>query len=152
MEAKREKNPTDRAKLGCKRHVLTDGKGIPLAVVATGANQHDCPVLPVLLDALLLEKASTTWVISHLCLDAGYISPDTAMLVSEKGWIAHIRPRGEEKKEKVAGKAPKRWVVERTHSWMNRYRRLLIRWEKQDALYVGFIQLAFCCLILERLI
>ena len=50
------------------------------------------------------------------------------------------------------GKAPKRWVVERTHSWMNRYRRLLIRWEKQDALYVGSIYLAFCCLILERLI
>ena len=99
-----------------------------------------------------LEKASTTWVISHLCLDAGYISPDTAMLVAEQGWIAHIRPRGEEKKEKTGGKAPKRWVVERTHSWMNRYRRRLIRWEKQDALYVGFIYLAFCCLILERLI
>jgi putative transposase len=148
---KRGKNPTDRAKLGCKRHVLTDGKGIPLAVVVTGANRHDCPVLSVLLDAVLLEKASTTWVTSHLCLDAGYISPDTAGIALEKGWIAHVRSRGEEKEEKMAGKSPKRWVVERTHSWMNQYRRLLIRWEKQDALYLGFLQLAFCYLILERL-
>ncbi len=44
---------------------------------------------------------------------------------------AHIRSRGEEAKEiaREAGKRARRWVVERSHSWLNRFRRLLIRWE-----------------------
>jgi transposase len=34
-------NPTDRAKLGSKRHLICDGRGIPLAIKLTGANRND---------------------------------------------------------------------------------------------------------------
>lgn len=72
-------------------------------------------------------------------------------MIEQVEWIPHIRPRGEEKTEKAEGKQPRRWVVERTHSWMNRYRRLLVRWKKQASHYMGFIQLACILLYLDRL-
>ena len=52
--------------------------------------------------------------------------------------------RGEEKQEKAAipGYRARRWVVERTHSWLNRFRRLLVRWEKEVANYLGMVHLA----------
>ena len=68
-----------------------------------------------------------------LCLDKGYDFQEVEALAEEFKFTAHIRPRGEEAKvikRKVRYKA-RRWVVERTHSWLNRFRRLLIRWEKK---------------------
>jgi transposase len=63
----------------------------------------------------------------------------------------HIRSRGEEAKElkKKAGKRARRWIVERTHSWMNRFRRILIRWEKKPENYIAFWHFA-CALIAFR--
>ena len=151
-ETKREKNPTDRGKLGCKRHILTDGQGLPLAITLSGANRHDCPELPYLLEALQIQQAQTQPVKRQLCLDAGYISDDSELVVELHGMVAPIRPRGEEKTEKEQGKEPRRWVVERTHSWLNRYRRLLIRWEKRSDFYWGFLCIAACLIILRRLL
>ena len=67
------------------------------------------------------------------------------------GFTVHIRSRGEEAKElaKEAGKRARRWVVERTHSWMNRFRRILIRWEKKSQNYIAFLHFA-CALIAFR--
>jgi putative transposase len=130
---------------------MSDAQGIPIALVVCGANQHDVTMLEDLLDAQIIEKPATAGVKSHLCLDAGYISPDTALLAEQHGMEAHVRPRGEEIAEKAEGKKPRRWVVERTHSWMNRYRRLLIRWEKRADHYLQFIQLACCLLLISRL-
>jgi putative transposase len=67
------------------------------------------------------------------------------------GYTAHIKARGEEVKEKaeLPGYRARRWVVERTHSWMNRFRRLLIRWEKKSRNYVGFLHVA-CAWITYR--
>lgn len=131
--------------------MLTEGKGIPLAVIVTGANVHDIHGLEALLELKLIEKAQSVCRQSHLCLDAGYISPDTEQIVRTQEMIPHIRPRQEEKKEKQQGKQPRRWVVERTHSWMNRYRRLLVRWEKKESNYLGFIQLACAITVLSKL-
>jgi putative transposase len=131
--------------------VLTDGHGIPIALTLTGANAHDCPELFNLLAAKEIEKSETTWCTTHLCLDAGYISPDTVFIVMLYGMVTHIRPRKEEVFEKMEGLQPRRWVVERTHSWFNRYRRLLIRWEKRGDLYLGFLKLASCLVIIKRL-
>ena len=51
------RNPTDRGKPGTKRHLLTEAKGIPVAVVLTGANRHDMKKLAALLDATVVEPA-----------------------------------------------------------------------------------------------
>lgn len=45
-------NPTDRGKLGSKRHLVTDGQGIPMVFCVTGANRHDSVVCDELVDAL----------------------------------------------------------------------------------------------------
>ena len=45
---------------------------------------------------------------------------------------------------------PRRWVVEVAHSWFNRFRRVLIRWEKQSKHYLGFVQLAAILIIYRK--
>ena len=81
-----------------------------------------------------------------LCLDAGYDYDEVREIAWEFGYTTHIRSRGEEKKAKEAGKKARRWVVERTHSWLNRYRRLLVRWEKKGCNYLALLHFA-CALI-----
>jgi transposase len=78
-------------------------------------------------------------------LDKGYDYDDTRELVKEFRFTAHVRARGEEAKElkREAGRKARRWVVERTHSWINRFRRLLIRWEKEVEKYFGMLH--FVC-------
>jgi putative transposase len=85
------------------------------------------------------------------CLDKGYDYNDTRDLVREFGFTAHVRARGEEAKElkREAGFKARRWVVERTHSWMNRFRRILIRWEKKVENYFGMVHLV-CAFITYR--
>lgn len=80
----------------------------------------------------------------HLCQDKGYDYPDVRELVAAWGYTAHIKSRGEEKQEKqqVPGYRARRWVVERTHSWLNRFRRLLIRWEKKVENYMAMLHFA----------
>ena len=62
----------------------------------------------------------------------GYDFTDIRRLVEEYGYTAHIKSREEENmRGDIPGFWARRWVVERTHSWLNRFRRLLIRWEKK---------------------
>jgi transposase len=84
-------------------------------------------------------------------MDKGYDYPDTRAMVKAKGYIVHIKARGEEarRKTEVPRYRARRWVVERTHSWLNRFRRLLIRWEKKVANYLGMLHLA-CAIITFR--
>ena len=78
-----------------------------------------------------------------LCLDKGYDYDEVRALADEFGFTAHIRARGEEAlaiKQKAGFKA-RRWVVERTHSWMNRFRRILIRWEQLNSISRSIVHL-----------
>ena len=72
-------------------------------------------------------------------------------MLEELGYIAHIKARGEEAKElkKSILKKARRWVVERTHSWMNRFRGILIRWSKKAENYLAMLHLA-CGMITWR--
>lgn len=137
-------NPTDRGKKGTKRSVLTEGDGIPLSVVVDGANRHDKTLVQRTLEAIIIERPSPEEVKQNMCMDKGYDYPDIKKLVEEHGYTAHIRARGEESTEKkqLPGYRARRWVVERTHSWMNRFRRLLIRWEKKCENYIAMLHFA----------
>lgn len=86
-----------------------------------------------------------------LCLDKGYDYDEVRAIVAEFGFTAHIRARGEEAQaiKREAGFKARRWVGERAHSWMNRFRRLLIRWDKKPETYLGFLHFA-CGLIAFR--
>ncbi len=147
-------NPTDRGKRGVKRSLLTDGAGIPLAVVVDGANRNDMKLVAATLAGLVSARpAPADAAPQHLCLDKGYDDDSVRDEVAARGYTAHIRGRGEEAQDRAAhpdGKA-RRWVVERTHGWLNRSRRLLVRWEKKLDNYLAFIQLACAQLILSKL-
>jgi putative transposase len=83
-----------------------------------------------------------------LCLDKGYDYGEVGDLATEFRFTAHIRCRGEEARaiKKAAHYRAHRWVVERSHSWMNRFRRILVRWEKRSDTCVAMLHLA-CALI-----
>lgn len=99
---------------------------------------------PTLEDLIIPRPEPTATEPQHLCLDKGYDFPVIRELVQEFGYTLHLRTRGEEIKEKVAipGYRARRWVVERTHSWLNRFRRLLVRWEKKIENYAAMLHFA----------
>jgi transposase len=139
-------NPTDRAKLGVKRHVLTDGRGVPVSVILSGANLHDKWSLAPTLDAVVLKAGRGVRRPRHCCLDKGYAFRDCAAAVRERGITPHIRQKGEPPLVGRVHGTPRRWVVERTNSWHNRFRALLIRWETKARNYLALVHLA-CGLI-----
>jgi putative transposase len=146
------KNPTDRGKLGTKRSLLTDGGGVPIGLAVEGANRHDCKLVQATLASIPVVRPEPTPATPQgICLDKGYDYDAVRDLLAECGFTAHIRARGEEAKalQQDAGFRARRWVVERTHSWMNRFRRVLIRWDKKVQNYLAFLHLA-CAYITYR--
>jgi transposase len=124
---------------------LTEGKGIPLAVAVEGANRHDMKLFEATLKALVIERPEPTEdKPQNICLDKGYDYSEVRDLALAWNYVAHIVARGEEAREKrdIPGYRARRWVVERTHSWLNRFRRLLIRWEKKVENYLAMLQFA----------
>jgi transposase len=122
-------------------------------MVVEGANRTDMKLtgytlasVPPNIEARRLLHLLTSGREQGLCLDAGYDYDEVRAVAQEFGYTTHIRSRGVEKVAKVAGKQARRWVVERSHSWLNRYRRLLVRWEKNPFNYLGLLHLA--CAIL----
>ena len=125
---------------------------MPLSVVVAGANRNDMKLVRLTLEQIVVARpAPTAEEPQGLCLDAGYDYAEVRGILSEFGFTAHIRGRGEEARQlqREAGQRARRWVVERTHSWMNRFRRILIRWDKKPENYLGFLHFA-CALIALR--
>jgi transposase len=140
------RNPTDRGKLGVKRSLLTEANGIPVGLTVEGANRHDKRLVEATLESIPVDRPEPTEEHPQgMCLDRGYDYDDTRASVEEFGFTAHVRARGEEARaiKQEAGSKARRWVVERTHSWMNRFRRILIRWEKKVENYFGLLH--FVC-------
>src|SRR5262245_50806536 len=138
--------------MGTKRSVLTDGRGVPRGLAVDGANRNDFKVARATIESLAAERPEATPEAPQgLCLDKGYDHDEVRALLDEFGFTAHIRARGEEAQalKQEAGLRARRWVVERTHSWMNRFRRVLIRWDKKACNYVVFLHLA-CAYITYR--
>ena len=139
------KHPTDCGKSGTTRRRLTDGSGVPIGLAVDGANRHDCKMTRETIAQSAVERpAPTPDTPQGLCLEKGYDDDEVRDLLEEFGCTAHMRARGEEAKalKEEAGCKARRWVVERTHSWMNRFRRVLIRWDKKVRNSLGFLHLA----------
>lgn len=135
-----------------KRSVLTEASGIPVGLAIDGANRHDMKLTQPTIESIPIDRpAPTADEPQGMCLDKGYDFEEVRALLAEFGFTAHIRARGEEAQaiKKEAGFKARRWVVERTHSWMNRFRRILIRWEKKPENYLGLLHLV-CAVITYR--
>jgi len=114
-----------------------------------GANRNDFKMMRETLESIPIPRPEPTEDQPQgLCLDKGYDYDESRNVALEFLYTAHIRARGEEAKAILheAGFTARRWVVERTHSWMNRYRRVLTRWEKTADNYLGLLHLV-CALI-----
>jgi len=115
-----------------------------LSTVITSANTHDVTVAIDTVDSMVLKRSSSKLndrKKQNLCLDKAYHSKEIEQEIIKRGYIPHIRYRREEQIFHI--KHPlRRWVVERTNSWHNRFRKLFTRYEKKDENYLGLVQLA----------
>ena len=132
--------------------MLTDANGIPLSIAVSGANTHDMKMARETLESMQAKRPKPTKKKKqNMCLDKGYDYDEVRDMVEEFGYTAHIPKRGTEaqKIKKSARKKARRWVVERTHSWMNRFRGLFVRWTKKPENYIAMLHLV-CGIITWR--
>jgi transposase len=123
---------------------------VPVAVQITGANVHDKHMLAPTLDAVVIKGPRGPRRPKNLCLDKGYDYRDCEAAVRKRRIAPHIRRRGEKKMIGCFRGKPRRWVVERTNSWHNRYRALLVRWETKGANYLALVQLGCALIALQQ--
>jgi transposase len=139
-------NPIDRGKPGSKHHLLTDRNGVPLAVVLTAANVHDSKVFEELVDAVEPIKCPLGRPRKRpekLHADKAYDFRRCREALRRRGINVRIARRDNETSERLG---QHRWVVERTLAWLARYRRLVIRYERQADMHEAFLHLG-CSLI-----
>ena len=119
-----------------------DERGIPLSIVVTGATRHDVSQLEAVLDAIVIDRPQEAE--QHLCADKGYHGNPAREAIETRDYVPHVRQRGEEveAKKTIPGYKPRRWIVEVAHSWFNRFRKLLVRYEKFNETCEALLHLA----------
>jgi len=140
------RSPVDRGKQGLKRSVVTEGGGIPLHVVAAGAQRHDAPLLGPTLAGL--DKVTGGAETATVHLDRGYDGGPTRALLAELGLTGAIARKG----VPAPIQAGTRWVVERTHAWMNGYGKLWRCTEKRRAVVDFYLFFAAALVVVRQLI
>ncbi len=122
--------------------MLVDGRGVPLSLVVTGANRHDVTQLELVLEEIVIERPED--IEQHLCADKAYNGKPALQCIVSKGYIPHVQTRGQEIEQKKTnpGWKARRWVVEVTHSWFNRFRKILVRYEKREDTYLALLHMA----------
>jgi IS5 family transposase len=122
-----------------------DGRGVPLSLIVTAANVNDGKRINEVISAIVVERECTPVRRNkHLCADAGYRSADNVRIIEAHGYIPHVVDRRKEAdiKRRDPKKKARRWVVEVCHSWFNRFRKLLVRYEKLERSFVALNHLA----------
>jgi putative transposase len=150
---KRGPNPTDRAKMGTKKHVLVEQEGGPLGLVVEAANVNDHKLLEPTIEAIVIERPDPAEVVQHLCLDKAYDNKASTGVCEQASYLAHVRRIGEEKLDDAGEKThpARRWVSERTIAWLQKCRAILVRYDKKSENYEGLVQLACALLWFRRL-
>jgi putative transposase len=149
------KNPTDRGKSGSKVHLLVDERGAPLAIFITGANEHDKWSADDLIVHIVVKRPHSE---QHFCADKGYDYEDVHQFVGLHNYIEHIKHRRRRNEPKDECPLPgekrfpaRRWVVERTFSWLAKRRSIATRWCKKPENWLAFVHMA-CAQILLNII
>lgn len=137
-------SPVDRRKGGLKRSVAADATGVPLGLVAAGANRHDSPLLGPTLDRMREQVGPLPPAVT-VHLDRGYDSHVTRALLATLGFTGEIARKG----VPAPVQAGKRWVVERLHAWMNHYGKLR-RCTDRDGRIVDFYLYLAAALVTVR--
>ena len=114
-----------------------DGRGVPLSLIVTGANRHDVSQLVAVLDAIVIALPEGGQ--RFLYADKGYDGDPAREQICSHGYAPRVS-----RKKRRRGRPPKnrRWIVEAAHSWFNRFRKLLVRYEKLSESYEALLHLA----------
>lgn len=119
----------------------------------TGANRHDVTQLgKVLATQKMWLPPPLSRRTKHLCADAGYQGAPAKALMDRAGYIPHVQSRaGEARKlRRFPQKRARRWVVEVAHSWFNRFRKLLVRYEKLERSFLALNHLAAAIIVFRK--
>jgi putative transposase len=146
-------HPTAHGPCGTTRRGLTAGQGLPLAVGVAGAHRPARKRLAAPLDARVVERpAPTAAAPPHVCLGKGDDDDACHQGAEPHEDLPHLRCRGEEPREKPAmpGDRARRWVGEGWHAWLNRFRKLLVRFEKKLETQLALRQFAWAYMVLKR--
>ena len=136
-----------KKKNGSKIHVAVDTLGSLLALVVTPANEQEREQVKELcrqVQEVTGHNVKLAWV------DQGYTGDDAAAAAVEDGITLEVVRLPSAKKGFVL--LPRRWVVERSFSWKNRFRRLLRDYERLPETVAGLHFVVFACLMLTRLL
>jgi putative transposase len=145
-------SPTDRGKLGSKRSIIVDGRGVPIGFELAGANVNDCKLTFETIDSMPLPRPRTPIRRrQHFHADKGYDQKKTRTRLKMRRYIPHVRRkrRRDRRGRPVTKKDQHRWRVEAAHSWSNRFRGLKTRWEKKAANYAALTHLSFAVIALR---
>jgi IS5 family transposase len=115
-----------------------------LSCIVTGAHRHDVSQLEAVLAAIMVKKPQPLCRSQHLCADAGYTGAPALRVIEQHRYLAHVKGRGQEAAQlkRDPTKKARRWVVEVAHSWFNRFRKLLVRYEKLERSFLALNHLA----------
>lgn len=130
---------------------MVEGSGLPVSVFITGANVHEVTqVDPALRAKVACQESDGDETDENLCADAGYVGSAPAM--QAYGYIPHIRPRNVEAAliRQHPDFKPRRWVAEAFFSWLKRFRKVHVRYEKTLLSYWGLVTLACALICLNR--
>ncbi len=145
------KSPVDRRKLGTKINLAVEENGIPIGVTIAGGNRHDTQLFVPLIDDLpnQIQKPDDC----NIHTDKGYTSKKNRNEAMQRNYQP-VMPQ-KKPKNKSYPKPPvkdlKRWVVERTFSWLNRFRRIFVRYEKISNNFLALVQFACQIVILNKI-
>lgn len=132
-----------------------DGRGVPLSLVVSGTNVHDCKKLDAVLDAILIKRKDPPHRRNkHLCADAGYRGAEHVRTIKGHGYISRFVSRRQEAdiKRRNPKKKARRWVVEVCHSWFNRLRKLLVRYETLERSFIALNHLAAAIIAFRKVL
>jgi len=145
-------NPTDRGKPETKRHLVADARGTPLDSCLSGANRHDSAMMAEALDAIPPlrngRRGRPRRRSDKLHADQAYDAGPRRRECRARGIVPRIARCGIDSSEKLGRH---RWVVERTHAWFNRFRRLSIRYERRADISKAFTSLAASLITLNQI-
>ncbi|MFJ1562563.1 MULTISPECIES: IS5 family transposase [Streptomyces] len=141
------RSPVDRGKQGLKRSVATEARGVPIGLVSAGANRHDSPLLVPTLEAAKKQIGVFPEQV-NVNLDRGYDSDKTRAALEELGFTGEIARKG----VPAPIQAGKRWVVERSHAWMNGFGKLRRCTEKRQCAVDFYLYLSAAIVTLRMLI
>lgn len=149
-QEKTGQSPVDRKKLGTKRSIIVEKNGIVIGCALGSGNQHDSKLFEASIRSIPSLLKQPRYKEMHL--DSAYDSKHTNVILFNHYYVPKISKNRRKSKVPILNKSEKkRWVVESAHSWMNRFRRLLVRFEKLASNYYALMQFSFSIITFNKL-